>query len=45
MIRLDVWCPSVAQGAICVQIRQNDERAREALAPLAHAPTRFVVEL
>jgi hydroxymethylbilane synthase len=33
------WLPAAGQGAIAVQIRADDERMREHLAPLHHAPT------
>lgn len=35
----DEWLPSLAQGAIGIEIRQNDARATAAVAPLDHAPT------
>jgi hydroxymethylbilane synthase len=35
--------PAVAQGAIAVEIRQQDERSRRTLAPLNHAATASAV--
>jgi hydroxymethylbilane synthase len=35
------WLPAAGQGAIAVQIRDDDERMRTLLAPLDHAPTRL----
>ena len=37
------WLPAAGQGAIAVQIRADDARARELLAPLDDAPTRLAV--
>lgn len=33
------WLPAAGQGAIAIQIRAEDKRMREMLAPLDHAPT------
>jgi hydroxymethylbilane synthase len=33
------WLPAAGQGAIAIQIRSDDDRMREMLAPLDHAPT------
>ena len=35
------WLPAAGQGAIAIQIREDDDRMRELLAPLDHAPTSF----
>lgn len=37
------WLPAAGQGAIAVQIRASDDRMRQLLAPLEHAPTRLAV--
>jgi hydroxymethylbilane synthase len=37
------WLPAAGQGAIAVQVREDDARMREMLAPLDHAPTRLAV--
>jgi hydroxymethylbilane synthase len=37
------WLPAAGQGAIAVQVREDDERMREMLAPLDHPPTRLAV--
>jgi hydroxymethylbilane synthase len=44
--RLDApsWLPAVAQGAIAVECREDDERARELLKVLDHRSTRVCVE-
>ena len=46
VVRLDpeVFVPAPAQGALAYQCRRSDDRVREALAPLDHAPTRGAVE-
>lgn len=33
------WLPSLAQGAVGIEIREDDDRAREAITPLNHAQT------
>jgi hydroxymethylbilane synthase len=38
-IPTDVFLPAVAQGAVGLEIRANDQRARALLAPLDHRPT------
>ena len=45
VVRLDpeVFVPAPAQGALALQCRRSDDRVREALAPLDHAPTRATV--
>jgi hydroxymethylbilane synthase len=42
---LDVarWLPSLAQGAIGIEIRQDDARTHAAIAPLNHAPTEIAL--
>ena len=37
------WLPAAGQGAIAVQVREDDARMREMLAPLDHAPTGLAV--
>lgn len=37
---LDAFLPAVAQGAMAIELRAGDARARAAVAPLDHAPTR-----
>ncbi|RPF72297.1 hydroxymethylbilane synthase [Aurantiacibacter spongiae] len=37
------WLPAPAQGAIALEIRSDDEAARDLLAPLDHAPSRAEV--
>ncbi|HEU4564611.1 MAG TPA: hydroxymethylbilane synthase [Gemmatimonadaceae bacterium] len=37
------WLPAPGQGAIAVQVRANDPRMRDLLAPLHHAPTATAV--
>jgi hydroxymethylbilane synthase len=37
------WLPAAGQGAIAVQVREDDARMREMLAPLDHPPTRLAV--
>ena len=37
------WLPAAGQGAIAVQVREDDARMREMLAHLDHAPTRLAV--
>jgi hydroxymethylbilane synthase len=37
------WLAAPGQGAIAVQARAHDDRLREVLARLDHAPTRFAV--
>ena len=46
VVRLDpgVFVPAPAQGALALQCRRSDDRAREALAPLNDAPTRGAVD-
>jgi len=38
-----VMLPAVAQGALCIQVRENDRDVREAIRELNHAETRGVV--
>jgi hydroxymethylbilane synthase len=38
-----VMLPAVAQGAIGIEVREDDEAAIAALAPLDHAPTRIAI--
>jgi len=35
----DEWLPSLAQGAVGIEIRANDGRSAAAVSPLEHAPT------
>ena len=44
VIPADVSIPAAGQGAIGIEARADDERARALLAPLAHGPTRVAVE-
>lgn len=39
----DQVCPAVGQGALAIEIRQEDERTREAVLPLDHVPTHRAV--
>ena len=39
ILSTDEWLPSLAQGAVGIEIRENDARAVEAVRPLEHAPT------
>ncbi|MBI1939969.1 MAG: hydroxymethylbilane synthase [Acidobacteria bacterium] len=39
----DQLCSAVGQGALALEIRADDERMRETLAPLDHAPTHRAV--
>jgi hydroxymethylbilane synthase len=43
-IPLDISVPSVGQGALAVEVRADDARTRELLAPLDHEATRACVE-
>jgi hydroxymethylbilane synthase len=40
ILSAEEFLPAPAQGALAIQIRTDDARAAEALAPLDHAPTR-----
>ncbi|MGE3831531.1 MAG: hydroxymethylbilane synthase [Parvibaculaceae bacterium] len=42
-IDIDEMLPAVAQGAIGVEIRENDERVRALVAPINHMPTSIAV--
>ncbi|MGH7866745.1 MAG: hydroxymethylbilane synthase, partial [Candidatus Dormibacteraceae bacterium] len=37
-------CPAVGQGALAIEIREQDERVRRAVAPLEDSATRRAVE-
>jgi hydroxymethylbilane synthase len=39
----DIMLPAVGQGALCIEIRQNDPIIEPLIAALDHAPTRAVV--
>jgi hydroxymethylbilane synthase len=39
----DEWLPSLAQGAVGIEIRASDVRAATAVAPLDHAPTAIAI--
>ena len=39
IIETEDWLPALGQGAVGVEIRTDDARAREALGPLDHAPS------
>jgi hydroxymethylbilane synthase len=39
ILSTDEWLPSLAQGAVGIEIRDGDKRAAEAVAPLDHEPT------
>lgn len=43
VLETDHFLPAVGQGAIAIAIRADDERAREALAPILDAPTGIAV--
>jgi len=43
IIETENWLPALAQGAVGVEIRADDARAREALRPLDHAPSAIAV--
>lgn len=38
------FIPAVGQGAIAIETRERDERVRNLLEPLEHAPTRIVIK-
>jgi len=40
---LDEMCPAVGQGALAIEVRQDDSRTRAAIEPLDHAPTHRAV--
>lgn len=39
VLSTDEWLPSLAQGAIGIEVRENDIRAADAVRPLDHAPS------
>lgn len=39
----DIMLPAVAQGALCIETRQEDERISAMVAPLNHADTRTAI--
>ena len=39
VLSTDEWLPSLAQGAVGIEIREDDHRTRSAVAPLDHEPT------
>lgn len=39
ILSTDEWLPSLAQGAVGIEIRETDSRTRDAVAPLNHEPT------
>lgn len=43
-IPVEISVPSVGQGALAVEVRENDAATREILAQLDHAPSRACVE-
>lgn len=43
-IPVEISVPSVGQGALAIEVRQDDASTREILAKLDHAPTRACVE-
>ncbi len=43
-LEVDEWLPAPSQGAIAIECRADDERARSLLAALNHQPTREAVE-
>ena len=43
-LNIDEFLPAVAQGAIGVQCRENDEAVMEALSPIAHIETETAVQ-
>jgi hydroxymethylbilane synthase len=47
VVELDLayWLPAPGQGAVAVEVRQEDTGAMQAAAQLDHAPTRAAVEL
>jgi hydroxymethylbilane synthase len=44
ILSTDEWLPSLAQGAVGIELREDDTRARAAVAPLDHAPTAIALE-
>jgi hydroxymethylbilane synthase len=40
VLDVDLFLPAPAQGVVGIEIRSNDRRVRELLAPLDHAPSR-----
>ncbi len=42
-LNLDYWLPAPGQGAVAVQVRKGDERARKACAAINHEPTETAV--
>ena len=41
---VDLILPAVGQGALCVEVRADDEATQTLIAPLDHAPTRQATE-
>ncbi len=44
-LNIDYWLPAPGQGAVAVQVRKGDERARAACAAINHQPTETAVVL
>ena len=42
---IEQMCPAVGQGALAIEIREQDEMAGQAVAPLEDAPTRRAVDI
>jgi hydroxymethylbilane synthase len=43
VIPYDIMLPAVGQGALCIEIRENDEQIKEIIKILQHFDTRFAV--
>ena len=43
VIPYDIMLPAVGQGALCIEIRDNDEQVKEIIKVLQHFDTRFAV--
>lgn len=44
MLPIDLMLPAVGQGALCVEVRADDETTSRLISPLDHAPTRWATE-
>jgi hydroxymethylbilane synthase len=44
LLPLDLMLPAVGQGALCIEVRTEDEITQELIAPLEHLPTRRAAE-
>ena len=43
VIPYDIMLPAVGQGALCIEIRENDEQIKDLLKVVLHYDTRFAV--